>query len=151
MIEIHTNELSPVARYALADQLRCSIEVRQSMKIFLLQFEQLPGHHPTYVNLLPLTEVGPIVASRISQPSAMAPNKSGLSCSRDRPVSTSRLNHYLNKSVLPSTSRCQRAYSGLFGLCNGIMTTINSSTIPVSLTSPCQMPGCRGAFSGQLE
>ena len=52
-----------MARYALADQPRCLIEVRQAMKTFLLQIEQLAGQHPAYVNLLPLPGIGPMVAS----------------------------------------------------------------------------------------
>jgi transposase len=62
-LEDGSNELSPVARYALADQHRCLIEVRQAMKAFLLQIEQLAGQHPAYVNLLPLPGIGPMVAS----------------------------------------------------------------------------------------
>ena len=62
-LEDGSNELSPVARYALADQHRCLIEVRQAMKAFLLQIEQLAGQHPAYLNLLPLPGIGPMVAS----------------------------------------------------------------------------------------
>jgi len=62
-LEDGSNELSPVARYALADQHRCLIEVRQAMKAFLLQIEQLAGQHPTYANLLPLPGIGPMTAS----------------------------------------------------------------------------------------
>ena len=62
-LEDGSNELSPVARYALADQHCCLIEVRQAMKTFLQQIEQLAGQHPAYVNLLPVLGVGPMVAS----------------------------------------------------------------------------------------
>jgi transposase len=62
-LEDGSNELSPVARYALADQHRCLIEVRQVMKSFLHQIQQLAAQHPAYVNLLPLPGIGPMIAS----------------------------------------------------------------------------------------
>jgi transposase len=63
VLEEGDNLLSPVARYALADQHRCLIEVRQAMADFLHQIEQLAAQHPAYVNLLPLPGIGPMVAS----------------------------------------------------------------------------------------
>lgn len=62
-LEDGSNELSPVARYALADQHRCLINVREAMVTFQYQIEQLAGHHPAYVNLLPVPGIGPLIAS----------------------------------------------------------------------------------------
>jgi len=62
-LEDGSNELSPVARYALADQHRCLIDVRAAMKMFLQQIEQLATQHPAYANLLPLPGIGPMIAS----------------------------------------------------------------------------------------
>jgi transposase len=62
-LEDGSNELSPVARYALADQHRCLIDVRQAIANFQHQIEQLAGHHPAYLNLLPVPGIGPLIAS----------------------------------------------------------------------------------------
>ncbi len=62
-LEDGSNELSPVARYALADQHRCLLEVRQAMATFLQQIEQLAAQYPAYINLLPLPGIGPMIAS----------------------------------------------------------------------------------------
>jgi transposase len=63
VLEDADNPLSPVARYALADQHRCLIEVRQAMADFLRQIEQLATQHPAYVDLLALPGIGPMIAS----------------------------------------------------------------------------------------
>jgi len=42
-LEDGSNELSPVARYALADEYRCLLEVRQAMSTFQDRIEQLAG------------------------------------------------------------------------------------------------------------
>jgi transposase len=62
-LEDGSNELSPVARYALADQHQCLIDVRKAMVTFHQQIVQLAEHHPAYVNLLVLPGIGPLVAS----------------------------------------------------------------------------------------
>ena len=62
-LEDGSNELSPVARYALADQHRCLIDVRQAIANFQQQIEQLAGHHPAYLNLLLVPGIGPLIAS----------------------------------------------------------------------------------------
>jgi len=62
VLEDGSNELSPVARYALADQHQCLIDVRKAMLTFHQQIVQLAEHHPAYVNLLVLPGIGPLVA-----------------------------------------------------------------------------------------
>jgi len=62
-LEDGSNELSPVARYALADQHQCLIDVRKAMVTFHQQIVQLAEHHPAYVKLLLLPGIGPLVAS----------------------------------------------------------------------------------------
>jgi len=63
VLEDGSNELSAVARYALADQHRCLLEVRAAMTDFLHQIEQLATQHPAYAHLLQLPGIGPMVAS----------------------------------------------------------------------------------------
>ena len=62
-LEDGSNELSPVARYALADQHRHLIEVRKAMLTFYQQIVQLAKLCPAYVNLLVLPGIGPLIAS----------------------------------------------------------------------------------------
>lgn len=62
-LEDGSNELSPVARYALADQHRYLIDVREAIETFQHQIEQLAAQHPAYVNLLLLPGIGPLIAS----------------------------------------------------------------------------------------
>ena len=62
-LEDGSNELSPVARYALADQHRYLIDVRQAILTFHQQIVQLAKQHPAYVSLLVLPGIGPLVAS----------------------------------------------------------------------------------------
>jgi transposase len=62
-LEDGSNELSPVARYALADQHQCLIEVRAAMVTFHQQIVQLAQQHPAYVDLLVLPGIGPLAAS----------------------------------------------------------------------------------------
>jgi len=63
VLEDGSNELSPVARYALADQHRCLLDVRAAMVTFMHQIEQLAAQHPAYIKLLPLPGIGPMIAS----------------------------------------------------------------------------------------
>ena len=62
-LEDGSNELSPVARHALADQHQCLMEVRHNMRTLQHQIEQLAAHHPGYTDLLALPGIGPLVAS----------------------------------------------------------------------------------------
>jgi transposase len=63
VLEDGGNDLSSVARYALADQYRCLLDVREAMRNFLDQIEQLAAQYPAYANLLPLPGIGPMIAS----------------------------------------------------------------------------------------
>lgn len=63
VLEDGGNELSPVARYALADQYRCLLDVRAAMRNFLDQIEQLAAQNPAYANLLPMPGIGPMISS----------------------------------------------------------------------------------------
>lgn len=63
VLEDGSNELSPVARYALADQYQCLIDVREAIVTFHQQIVQLAQQHPAYVNLLVLPGIGPLIAS----------------------------------------------------------------------------------------
>ncbi|MFT5140500.1 MAG: transposase [Rhodothermales bacterium] len=62
-LEDGSNELSPVARHALADQYQCLIEVRQTMKTFQGQIEQLAAQYPAYNKLQALPGIGPLTGS----------------------------------------------------------------------------------------
>ena len=62
-LEDGSNELSPVARYALSDQHQCLIEVRKAMVTFHQQIVQLAEQNPAYVDLLVLPGIGPLIAS----------------------------------------------------------------------------------------
>ena len=57
------NELSPVARAALAEQLCCLREVRESIKTLQQQIQQLAALNPAYAKLLELPGIGPLSAS----------------------------------------------------------------------------------------
>lgn len=62
-LEDGSNELSPVARYALADQHQCLISVRDYMRTLQQQIEQLATQHSAYSGLLALPGIGPLTAS----------------------------------------------------------------------------------------
>lgn len=62
-LEDGANELSPIARQALAEQYRCLLEVRQSMHALQRQIEQLAALHPAYADLLAVPGIGPLTAS----------------------------------------------------------------------------------------
>jgi transposase len=62
-LEDGSNELSAVARYALADQHRCLRDVRQAIARFQSQIEQLAAQHPAYAQLQALPGIGPLCAS----------------------------------------------------------------------------------------
>lgn len=62
-LEDGSNELSAVARYALAEQLQCLRETRASMCNLYRQIEQLVVLHPAYTHLLALPGIGPLNAS----------------------------------------------------------------------------------------
>jgi len=57
------NDLSPVARYALANQHQCLREVRQTMRNLQQQIEQLAAQQPAYADLQSLPGIGPLTAS----------------------------------------------------------------------------------------
>jgi transposase len=57
------NELSPVARHALAEQFQCLQHARQRMRSLQQQIVQLAAGHPAYAQLLALPGIGPLVAS----------------------------------------------------------------------------------------
>jgi transposase len=63
VLEDGSNELSPVARHALADQYQCLLDTRQAMGAFLLQIEQLAAQYPAYDDLQILPGIGPMTAS----------------------------------------------------------------------------------------
>jgi transposase len=62
-LEDGSNELSAVARYALADQYQYLREVRQAIAAFQGQIEQLAAQHPAYADLQGLPGIGPLTAS----------------------------------------------------------------------------------------
>jgi transposase len=63
VLEDGSNELSAVARYALADQHQYLREVRQAIAAFHSQIEQLAAQHPAYADLQVLPGIGPLTAS----------------------------------------------------------------------------------------
>lgn len=63
ILEDGSNELSPVARHALADQYQCLRDTRQAMCAFLQQIEQLAAQHPAYYELQVVPGIGPMIAS----------------------------------------------------------------------------------------
>ena len=63
VLEDGSNELSPVARHALADQHQCLMGVRQTMQAFQCQIEQLAAQHPAYNMLQVLPGIGPLTGS----------------------------------------------------------------------------------------
>lgn len=63
VLEDGDNDLSPVARHALADQYHCLLDTRQAMGACLQQLEQLAAQHPAYFDLQVLPGIGPMTAS----------------------------------------------------------------------------------------
>lgn len=57
------NELSPVARAALAEQLCCLRELRKAIQSMQQQIQQLAALNPAYSRLLELPGIGPLSAS----------------------------------------------------------------------------------------
>jgi len=62
-LEDGSNDLSPVARSALAEQLQQLQAVRQRIKALQQQIEQLVMHRPAYRDLQVLPGIGPLTAS----------------------------------------------------------------------------------------
>lgn len=62
-LEDGANELSPIARQALADQHRCLLEERERMHTLQHRIEALAARHPAYTDLLALPGIGPLTAS----------------------------------------------------------------------------------------
>ena len=62
-LEDGSNELSNVARHALADQHQCLRQVRQVIASFQIQIELLAQQQPAYAELLVLPGIGPLSAS----------------------------------------------------------------------------------------
>lgn len=62
-LEDASNELSPVARAALAEQLCCLGDAREAIKTFQGQIQQLAALNPAYANLLEIPGIGPLSAS----------------------------------------------------------------------------------------
>lgn len=62
-LEDGSNELSPVARHALAEQHQCLMDVRQTMQAFQGQIEQLAAQYPAYNELQALPGIGPLTGS----------------------------------------------------------------------------------------
>lgn len=63
VLEDGGNELSPVARHALADQHRHLCTVRVTIKQLQQQIEQLLAPHPAFAQLQALPGIGPLTAS----------------------------------------------------------------------------------------
>ncbi len=63
VLEDASNELSPVARAALAEQLCCLRDAREAIKTFQGQIQQLAALNPAYTQLLEIPGIGPLSAS----------------------------------------------------------------------------------------
>lgn len=62
-LEDGSNELSAVARNALAEQYHCLREARQAMLALQHQIEALAAQQPAYAGLLAMPGIGPLIAS----------------------------------------------------------------------------------------